>query len=69
MEENGRKIRFSSKNDPNADVNVRVHQESAFLVVLGSNKHMSPPPARRTATMNVGAGQYVSKSVAITTTK
>lgn len=31
------------------------------------NLHMSPPPASRTATMNVGAGQYVSRSVAMTT--
>lgn len=43
------------------------HQESAFLVVLGRNRHNKPPPARRAATINVGAGQYVSRSVAITT--
>jgi hypothetical protein len=29
--------------------------------------HMSPPPASKTATMNVGAGQYASNNVAITT--
>lgn len=43
------------------------HQESAFLVVFGRNRHIKPPPARRMATMKVGAGQYVSKSVAMTT--
>lgn len=43
------------------------HQESAFLVVLGRNRHNKPPPARSAATINVGAGQYVSRSVAITT--
>jgi len=30
---------------------------------------MRPPPASNAATMNVGAGQYVSRSVAITTAK
>lgn len=43
------------------------HQESAFLVVSGNRRHIRPPPARRPATMKVGAGHIVSKSVAITT--
>lgn len=34
--------------------------------MFGKNKQSSPPPTRRTATMNVGAGQYKSSSVAIT---
>lgn len=45
------------------------HQESAFRVVFGRNRHIKPPPASNAATMNVGAGQYVSRSVAITTGK
>lgn len=40
---------------------------SAWRVVLGRNKHIKPPPARRMATMKVGAGQYWSSSAAITT--
>lgn len=36
-------------------------------VVFGKKRHIRPPPANRTATMNVGAGQYVSNNVAITT--
>lgn len=40
--------------------------ESAVRVVFGSIKHISPPPASRTATINVGAGQYKSSSWAIT---
>ena len=48
-------------------LNEKLHQESAFLVVFGRRRHMSPPPANRIATMNVGAGQYVSRSVAMTT--
>lgn len=34
--------------------------------MFGKNKQSSPPPIRRTATMNVGAGQYKSSNVAIT---
>lgn len=46
----------------------RVHRyESAVLVVFGSISDNKPPPASRTATINVGAGQYKSRSVAITT--
>lgn len=41
--------------------------ESAVRVVFGSIKLMRPPPASSTATMNVGAGQYKSSNVAITT--
>lgn len=40
--------------------------ESAVRVVFGSIKLSRPPPASRTATMNVGAGQYKSSSCAIT---
>lgn len=36
-------------------------------MVLGKNRHIRPPPASRIATMKVGAGQYRSRSVAITT--
>lgn len=41
--------------------------DKAVRVVFGNIKLNKPPPASRTATMNVGAGQYESKSVAITT--
>uniref|UniRef100_A0A182VAJ0 Uncharacterized protein n=1 Tax=Anopheles merus TaxID=30066 RepID=A0A182VAJ0_ANOME len=41
--------------------------DSAVRVVFGRNRHIRPPPASRTATMNVGAGQYRSSRVAITT--
>lgn len=41
--------------------------ESAVLVVFGSIKLIRPPPANRMATINVGAGQYKSSRVAITT--
>lgn len=40
---------------------------SAVRVVFGSIKLNKPPPANKTATINVGAGQYKSRSVAITT--
>lgn len=40
--------------------------ESAVRVVFGSIKHIKPPPANRTATINVGAGQYKSSNWAIT---
>lgn len=36
-------------------------------VVLGKKRHIRPPPARRNATINVGAGQYMSNRVAMTT--
>lgn len=39
----------------------------AVFVVFGSNKLIKPPPANRTATINVGAGQYRSSNVEITT--
>ena len=41
--------------------------DRSFRVVFGNIKHIRPPPARRTATINVGAGQNVSSNVAITT--
>lgn len=40
--------------------------ESALRVVFGSIKHIKPPPASKTATMNVGAGQYKSSNWAMT---
>lgn len=40
---------------------------SAVRVVFGKKRHMRPPPASKTATINVGAGQYISSRVAITT--
>lgn len=40
--------------------------ESAVRVVFGSIKLSRPPPASKTATMNVGAGQYKSSNCAIT---
>lgn len=36
--------------------------ESAVRVVFGSIKLNNPPPASKTATMNVGAGQYKSSN-------
>lgn len=39
----------------------------AVFVVLGNSKLIKPPPARRTATMKVGAGQYKSSNVEMTT--
>lgn len=36
--------------------------ESAVRVVFGSIKLNKPPPANKTATINVGAGQYKSSS-------
>lgn len=39
----------------------------AVFVVFGSMRLMRPPPASRTATINVGAGQYKSSNVEITT--
>lgn len=41
--------------------------DSAVRVVFGSIRDMRPPPANNIATMNVGAGQYKSSKVAITT--
>lgn len=41
--------------------------DKAFLVVFGKNRHMRPPLANNTATMNVGAGHMVSSRDAITT--
>lgn len=41
-------------------------QDNGSRVVFGRNKHSRPPPISRAATINVGAGQYKSKSVAIT---
>lgn len=35
--------------------------------MFGKSKHIRPPPANNTATIKVGAGQYVSNNVAITT--
>jgi hypothetical protein len=35
--------------------------------VFGKNRHIKPPPANKTATMNVGAGHIVSNKDAITT--
>lgn len=34
--------------------------------MFGRKRHRSPPPINKAATMNVGAGQYVSNNVAIT---
>lgn len=34
--------------------------------MFGKNKHNNPPPINKTATINVGAGQYKSNNVAIT---
>lgn len=39
----------------------------AVFVVFGSSRLIRPPPARRMATINVGAGQYKSRSVEMTT--
>ena len=39
----------------------------ACRVVLGRKRHIRPPLASRTATMKVGAGQYVSSKAAMTT--
>lgn len=41
-------------------------QDKGSRVVLGRNRHNSPPPINSAATMNVGAGQYKSSNVAIT---
>lgn len=46
---------------------MRFSYESGSLVVLGKNRHIRPPPANSSATINVGAGQYMSNKVAITT--
>lgn len=35
--------------------------------MFGNRRHIRPPPANKMATMNVGAGQYMSRRVAITT--
>lgn len=48
------------------DLVIQRCQESGSRVVFGKNKHNNPPPIKRAATMNVGAGQYMSKSWAIT---
>lgn len=46
---------------------VQVHRyESAVRVVFGNIKLNKPPPASKTATINVGAGQYKSSSCAMT---
>lgn len=45
---------------------MNIGQDNGSRVVFGRNKQRSPPPIRSVATMNVGAGQYMSSSVAIT---
>lgn len=45
---------------------MNIGQDSGSRVVFGRNKQRRPPPIRSVATMNVGAGQYMSSSVAIT---
>lgn len=40
--------------------------ESAVRVVFGNIKLNKPPPASKTATINVGAGQYKSSNCAMT---
>lgn len=46
--------------------NCYVRQESGSRVVFGKNRQRRPPPMSRAATINVGAGQYMSSKVAIT---
>lgn len=45
---------------------LNVRQESGSRVVFGKSRHSRPPPIKSAATINVGAGQYISSSIAIT---